>query len=447
MGPSRFATVAGLAFVVACTAESAEDVERSGQAATVSYDAAGRYDARVNLMRRLKTDHPLPEGLQDPRDGIVLQTEWQASTRDGSAGPDVLYAQTSGGRRVLYGWWPNVNYTLTAWQMQALQLRRGEYDDARVTGYGDVADGCVDASRFDATSAEARPVIDTIISFYDLVDSTARRARNGELGDDAARSSAEAELQARMWTFHEKALTFALARNEDYLGTVPRRAGCDRFGNVLPPGERSFARGWGRGLVPLLAAVNFSTGESLVRPINAYVLPQSVVRDADLDLVGGRSSMPPSQRAGAALIVKIDEVESTNDGPIRELLENAGANESFRAASTRFQRELIQLLDGMARVISGVRSGSGKAEGEGCLLDVQCADGLYCRNDWAFDFVCLPPGNLGEHCWTSEQCQDGLSCHWIAAHHQKQGPWYARVPHPARVCNPHGSGAHEHQPR
>jgi len=40
-------------------------------------------------------------------------------------------------------------------------------------------------------------------------------------------------------------------------------------------------------------------------------------------------------------------------------------------------------------------------------------------------------------------------CHWIGAHLQNEGPWYARVPHPARVCNAHRDGRadHEHQPR
>ena len=40
-----------------------------------------------------------------------------------------------------------------------------------------------------------------------------------------------------------------------------------------------------------------------------------------------------------------------------------------------------------------------------------------------------------------------MSCHWIAAHHQKEGPLYAKIPHPARVCNPHSNGPHEHDPR
>lgn len=439
--------LAGATVLAGCSDAATEAVGTTAQASEgMTFDAARSYEDRARLLERLRADHPLPAGLLDPRDGIVLQTRWQGATRDGSAGPDVIHARTSSGR-VLYGWWPNVNYTLTAWQMIALQERLGEYDDVVVTGYSRDDDACIDPARFDARSPAARHVVDTIVEFYRSVDGVMDRSRAGGLATDEARSAAEADLQAKMWRFHEAALDFALARNQDVLGTVPRSDACNDFGSVLPEGERQFAKGWGTSLVPLLAAVNFSTAEAVVAPVNAYVLPQAIVTPADLDLLNGRSSMDPSQRAGVSLIVKIDDIESRNDGPIRELLEIAGASESFREASTRFQGDLVRLLDGFARAFAGVRSGDGKGEGDGCVLDVQCRAGLFCRNDWSFAFVCLPPGDVGEHCWTSEQCAGGLSCHWIGAHLQKEGPWHAKLPHPARVCNPHGGGEHEHQPR
>lgn len=447
MKPLRlFGTAMTLGLSLGCSAAPEELTETNDQAVTtLTFDAARSYEERARLLERLQVDHPLPAGMLDPRDGIILQTRWQGTTRDGSAGPDVIHAGT-GTNRVLYGWWPNVNYTLTAWQMIALQERRAEYRNVQVTGYANIRERCIDGARFDTKSAPARHVVDTIVDFYRTVDETTARSRNGTL-DETARSVAEADLQTKMWRFHEAALEFALARNTDVLGTTRRAQGCDSFGTVLPEGERQFAKGWGTSLVPLLAAVNFSTAKSIVGPVNNYVLPQSVVTTADLDLVNGRSTMAPSQRAGVAFIVKIDDIESKNDGPIRELLEGAGANESFRAQSTRFQGELVKLLDGLAAAFSNVRSGDGRGQGEGCILDAQCRAGFYCRNDWSFAFVCLPPGNVGEHCWTSEQCADGLSCHWIAAHLQKEGPWHAKLPHPARVCNAHTNAPHEHQPR
>ncbi len=176
--------------------------------------------------------------------------------------------------------------------------------------------------------------------------------------------------------------------------------------------------------------MNLSTSYELVKRLDGYVLPQQVVLPEDTQLLA-RSTMPVGQRAGAAFIIKIDAIETSHDGPIRQLLEGAGSHETFREASTRFQAELIKILDGMSKAFSAVQGGE-KAEGEHCLLDTQCATGLYCRNDSALEFKCLPKGEAGEHCWTSNQCVSGTSCRWVA---QTSGGFFGKIPHPARVCD------------
>ena len=64
------------------------------------------YPDRLQILRLLEAAYPVPPGLAQPMDGIVLQTAWQANSG-----------------RARYPWWSRANSSLNLWQLLALQSR------------------------------------------------------------------------------------------------------------------------------------------------------------------------------------------------------------------------------------------------------------------------------------------------------------------------------------
>lgn len=269
-----------LASVVAGCAAPLEDDAESTRAALSErvLDPARSYDDRLAILDLLAKRHPAPTSWPDARRGIYVQTEWQ---RDSGRATKV-------GDR-LWGWWPNINYTLTAWQMIVLQQRRGEFRDIRLVVYDD--------ARF----AVPEDVAQAILAFYDALD--AARARANAPAHE--RIELQMRLQTKMWAMHEAALELGIARFDGLRGS-------------LPPGERDFAGSWA-GLVDLLTAANFPTEEYLVDRINELVLPQHLVEADDYNVLR-RTDLPLLARTGVVAVRLLSEFERRTGGLLGKLL-------------------------------------------------------------------------------------------------------------------------------
>src|SRR3954468_6620186 len=74
------------------------------------------YEDRLQILKMLSAAYPLPPEFLDPMDGDRIQTRWQLTSGRGEN-----------------AWWNRVNYTLTVWRIQALQLR-GEFPHVTLSG-------------------------------------------------------------------------------------------------------------------------------------------------------------------------------------------------------------------------------------------------------------------------------------------------------------------------
>ncbi len=250
------------------------------------------YADRIELLGLLAERHPYPAGWPDQRAGILLQTKWQ--NRSGRALAD--------GSGRLTSFWPAANWTLTVWQLEALQ-RRGELADV-------------------ALAERALPlpdeVADAILGYYDALD--AARAGGSE------RADAWPALQRRMWTFHVR----AIARGLDAAANELR---------ALPPGEARFAEAWGHGLVGLLAAVNFPTEFDTIRPLQA-LLPSRLVQPADWDPAAA-SDLSVAQRGTLTAMRALFEAERDGGGRLaRRLADAAATGAGARAAANHLLEAL-----------------------------------------------------------------------------------------------------------
>lgn len=253
-----------------------------------AFDPARSYSDRIILLERVAKDHPYPfAGTRlawpDQRDGIVMQTKWQLDS--GRA--------TRSDEDTLWGWWPNVNYTLSAWQAIILQ-DRGELDDIELVEY-------VDQERF-GPSPDARAAA---LAYYDELDLVRVRAERGLLSEVQTRAAQE-RLQQLLWKFHSEALEDGLARNEDVL-------------RELPLGERRFSTAWGYTAVEILTTINLPTSGELIGPMNELLLPRRILRDSDLD-ARLPSDLPQSQRIGATSLVLLDEFERASGDRVLETM-------------------------------------------------------------------------------------------------------------------------------
>lgn len=244
--------------------------------APITLDPAGSYEDRLRLLDVLREAHPYPfdgspSAWPDHRGGIHVQTRWQLES--GRATTDAA------GR--LWGWWPNVNWGLTAWPLEALQLR-GELTHVRIAGAGD--------ARFRLPPA----VVDAVHEYADAIDAVRARAEAGTL-PCAEVPDEKARLQALMRKLHTVSLDAALPRNED------ARA-------LLPDGERVFSSNWGYSLVRLLAAANFPTDEATVSRIQELVLPSRFVDAADYD-PSSASDLSAAERGGLVAMRAFHELE------------------------------------------------------------------------------------------------------------------------------------------
>lgn len=263
----------------ACAAPLEDDAASTGAALSERVlDPSRSYDDRLALLDLLSKRHPAPPSWPDARRGIYIQTEWQ---RDSGRATKV------NGR--LSGWWPNINYTLTAWQMLVLQQRRGEFADIRIVGYED------------AHLAIPENVAQSVLSFYDALD--AARARASAPAHE--RIELEMTLQTKMWTMHQAALAVGLER-------------FDGLRSSLPAGERDFAGSWA-GLVDLLTAANFPTEEYLIQRINELVLPQHLVEPDDYNVLR-RTDLPVIARTGVVAVRLLAEFERRTGGLLGKLL-------------------------------------------------------------------------------------------------------------------------------
>lgn len=241
-------------------------------------DPCRSYADRLRLMRMLEDAHPYPfagtaQAWPDGRDGFISQTSWQLQSGR---------AARSANGDTLWGWWPNVNYTLTAWQLTVLQ-ERGELAGVQLVHY-------LDGNRFDPTPEAAR----AIIAYYDELDRTRADAEAGRVSP-ADVPIRQRRLQQLLWTLHSTAIKAGLARNEDLLAK-------------LSFAERRFSQAWGYSVVDLLTTVNFPTDAGRIVPLNQLLLPQRVVTTSDLNPLGS-SDLPASQRAGVLALIALDEFE------------------------------------------------------------------------------------------------------------------------------------------
>ena len=196
------------------------------------------YPDRLQILRLLEAAYPVPPGLAQPMDGIVLQTAWQANSG-----------------RARYPWWSRANSSLNLWQLLALQSR-GELAYVELTPPPEITMPDV--------------VQRKILAYYDHLRGLREAASQRTIC--AEREATANALQARLWDFHVAAIHAALAESETAL-------------SELPAGEHDFAEAWGKTMVRLLALVEFPTTAVVVHPLNGpCVLPPRVLQAADLAL-------------------------------------------------------------------------------------------------------------------------------------------------------------------
>jgi hypothetical protein len=244
------------------------------------------YADRLQLLQLLAERHPYPAGWADQRAGIVLQTKWQDRSGRAIAGED--------GR--LTSWWPTANWTLTVWQLEALQER------------GDLAD--VELAERPFTLPP--PVAATLHAYYDRLD--------------AAKPDLDArfELQRLLWRFHVCAIQIGLEKSEPEL-------------QKLGAAEARFAESWGRCMVGLLAAVNFPTEFENVRGMQR-MLPSRLLSEADWH---GETDLSEPQKNTMIAMRALFESEAESGGDLEKRLSAASQNPgSARAA----QNHLFETL-------------------------------------------------------------------------------------------------------
>jgi len=250
------------------------------------------YADRIELLGLVAERHPYPPGVPDQRAGILLQTKWQ--NRSGRAIAD--------GEGRLATWWPTANWTLTVWQLEALQSR------------GEFADVALDERPLALPDDVAR----AILAYYDRL----AEARDGA----GERAAVEDELQRLMWAFHVRAIDFGIAASE-------------RYRAALGEGEARFVEAWGGAFVGLLAAVNFPTAFDTVRPLQA-LLPPRLVRAADFDS-STESDLSPPQRGTLQAMRALYESERATSGA---LAKKSAAASSTPASARAAANHLLESL-------------------------------------------------------------------------------------------------------
>ncbi|HEX6839350.1 MAG TPA: hypothetical protein VF334_22390 [Polyangia bacterium] len=245
-------------------------------------DPARSYADRLELCSLIAAAHPHPTGIGDQRAGIVAQTKWQ--DRSGRALVD------GGGR--LATWWPLANWTLTVWQLAALQ-RRGEFADVAI------ADDMLPLD--DAVAGD-------ILEYYERLD--------------AGRDDAFA-LQRALWRFHVRAIERGLVLAADKLA-------------ALPAAEARFAEAWGHGLVGLLAATNAPTDHDSIRGMQR-LLPSRLVTDDDWK----SSAVEPQQRVLVAIRALYDDERRTGGELAARLASNASTPDGAKAGASALWQALV----------------------------------------------------------------------------------------------------------
>lgn len=227
--------VAGAACAPTDPEDSVSAMDRL-QAVSGSYDGSN-YDDRVRLLRDLKAAHPLPARLadRDPRAGIISQTEWQRDSK-----------------RSAYAWWTRVNYSLSMWQLRALQ-RFNKHTDASIVN-PDVTIG----DPPDAISFKYK-------QFVESVDALNAGTRPTGCSDD---DCAIRVLTRQLWDFHYSAIEVALPKADP--ATLPNDV------------EREFAVNWGEGIVPVLTAMNYPTNHHYAQECFGANLPPAVMTTWDV---------------------------------------------------------------------------------------------------------------------------------------------------------------------
>jgi hypothetical protein len=156
-----FQIVFVLIVATACASGIAPEDEDDRKPRLVVLDPERSYSDRVALLELLRGRHPYPAGMADARDGIVAQSRWQL--RSG---------------RAAHAWWSEVNWTLTVWQVQALQ-QRGELEFVEIVSGTDAPH-----------RAMPPPIAQAIREFYSDLDRVRADVEAGRLTadqkDDAA---------------------------------------------------------------------------------------------------------------------------------------------------------------------------------------------------------------------------------------------------------------------
>lgn len=250
---------------------------------------AETYADRYQILNLLREKHPYPKGWTDHREGIRIQAQWQSES-----GREVVDADGQ-----VFGWWPNVNWTLVVWPFLVLQQYRGEFPGVQVeqfTGWK--------KSRFEIPAS----FVASVLAYYDRLDQYRSLADGGYL-PSWGKPWYEWELQRLMWDWHHKAVVTGMERNKDLLPGLVKNG--DR-------GERLFAESWGT-MVGLLKAVSFPTSAQVVHFFNYTILPQQWVRETDYQLSKPSQCTYP-QRIALKALLSIHKFETRWGHPIEKLL-------------------------------------------------------------------------------------------------------------------------------
>jgi hypothetical protein len=300
LSPRSAVVVVAGALAIAFGCSPASDADSCGAACDVAdadrFDPTAGYPDRLRILERLAQEHPFPfaqsddfvDGDDSSRDrmaGIYFQSKWQMTSGRDLRGDD--------GR--LWSFWPNVNWTLTVWQLEALRSR-GELPQVEVATYDD--------PRF----VMPDDVRDKILAYYDEVDRLRAAVASGDI-PAAGTIETEHKLQRLLWDFHRLALKVAIPRNQDVL-------------EALPEGERRFASAWGLTIVEMLGVINFPTTEPFAVKLQQAALPQRLV-DADDLSIASASDLPALVRAGVVGVVSIHDLEQLRGGALLVALKAA----------------------------------------------------------------------------------------------------------------------------
>ena len=305
---------------------------------TTTFDTS-RYEDRLRILDMLEAAYPYPipdtghAWTDDPNYGIEMQTEWQWTT--GRAFED------GAGRAT--GWWANANYTLSVWQLVALQ-ERGEFADVYlVTPESGSHGGWSEEARFQITPSVAA----SWRQYYDQRRHYQQYGLGGATPEQAAK-----HLQRLMWDIHVEAITLGLDRNEDSLA-------------ALPAGEREFAASWGYTVVDYLAVANFPTGVRTLDLIQRLMLPGRVVRPTDF---GGASELPPTVTLGIQSMYALHVYEEPRGYPLLKVWRQAVGIAEARGLDEVAYR-------GLRSAIEGIEAGQTQADAfvDNMIEQVKCA--------------------------------------------------------------------------